>query len=191
MSNKLNDIVELAHDYHINLSTKTTWITGEIDEEQADRLSKNLSILDSNQNNKPITIILDSSGGEVNQGLRMYNLICNCTNVVRIIVEGKAESMASIILQAGDERIMFADSHLMLHIGTEAFAEDHPENVKRWKAKAEIDTKRTEDIYLSRIKEKKKKFTRNQLKEMLNFDTILSPKEAMELGLVDRIETNV
>jgi len=189
MSNKLSDIVSVVHEYKIDLSKKQTWIEGEIDEVQADRLSKNLSILDSNQSNKPITIILSSDGGDVNQGLRMYNLIRNCKNYVRIIVEGKAESMASIILQAADERVMLEDSHLMIHIGVEGFAVDHPDNVERWKKKAEEDNKRTEDIYLKRIKQKKKRFTRNELKELLRFDTILSPKQAIELGLADRIET--
>ena len=190
MSNKLNDIISNIHEYKIDVSNKKTWIEGDIDEEQADRLSKNLTILDANQNSKPITIVLNSSGGEVNQGLRIYNLIRNCKNYVRVVVEGKAESMASIILQAADERVLLEDAHLMIHIGIEGFAEDHPENVKRWKAKAEADCKRTEDIYLDKIKQKKKRFTRNQLKEMLNFDTILSPKDAIELGLADRIDKN-
>jgi ATP-dependent protease ClpP protease subunit len=44
-----------------------------------------------------------------------------------------------------------------------------------------------EGIYLKRIKEKHPKFTRRKLKEMMNFDCILSAKEAVELGLADKI----
>lgn len=190
MSSKLHDIVHDVHEYGIDVSNKKTWIEGDIDEKQADKLSKNLAILDANQSSKPITIILNSSGGDVTEGLRMYNIIRNCNNYVRIIVEGKAESMATIVLQAADERVLLEDAHLMVHIGVEGFAVDHPENVKRWKDKAEADCKRTEDIYLKKIKQKKKRYTRNDLKQLLNFDTILSAKEAIELGLADRIESN-
>ena len=190
MSSNLNDIIDIIHDHGIDPSNKKTWIEGDIDEAQADRLSRNLTILDANQNSKPITIVLNSEGGDVTQGLRMYNLIRNCKNYVRIIVEGCAESMASIILQAGDERVFLEDAHIMVHIGVESFAEDHPENVKRRKAKADADGKRMEDIYLARIKQKKKRFSRNDLKELIKFDTILSAQQAIDLGLADRIEKN-
>jgi ATP-dependent protease ClpP protease subunit len=188
MSNKLKDRVEMVHNYGVDLSTKTTWIEGEIDVDQAEMLSKNLSILDSNLNGKAITIILNSEGGCVTQGLRMYNLIKRCKNYVRILVEGHAESIATIILQAADERVMLHDAHLMVHIGAESHVEDHPENIKRWQKKNDEDGKRMEDIYLGKIKEKKKRFTRNQLKELLKFDTILKAKEAIDYGLIDRIE---
>ena len=187
MSNKLNDIVDNVHDYGINVSTKTTWVDGEIDAAQSARLSRNLSILDTNQNNKPITIILSSEGGCVKEGFRMYDRIKKCTNYVRIVVEGSAESMACVILQAADERVMDENSYLMVHTGVEAFAEDHPENVARWKKKSDADGKRFEDILLSKIKEKKNRFSKNKLKELLKFDTILTPQESINLGLVDRI----
>ena len=44
-----------------------------------------------------------------------------------------------------------------------------------------------EDMYLKRIKEKKPRFTRKQLQSMLTFDTILNPKQAIELGLADKV----
>lgn len=188
MSSKLNDQVQNLHDYGINLSTKTTWIEGEIDKDAANRLSKNLAMLDAIQNGKTITIRMSSEGGCVTQGLRMYNLIKRCKSYVRIIVEGCAESMATIILQAADERVILPDAHLMVHIGSESYPEDHPENIERWKEKSLQDEKRCQDIYLGKIKEKKKRFTRNQLKELLRFDTIMTAKEAIDYGLIDRIE---
>jgi ATP-dependent protease ClpP protease subunit len=44
-----------------------------------------------------------------------------------------------------------------------------------------------EDIYMERIKEKKKRFTRQKMKDMLIWDKYISPKEAIELGLVDKL----
>lgn len=187
MSSKLNDIVSNLHDHKIDLSSKKTWIEGEIDEEVASTFSKNISLLDANTNGKPITIVLDSCGGDVTEGLRIYNLILNCNNFVRVIVEGKAESMASIILQAADERVMLEDAHMVIHMGEDGFDSQHPVNARRWVKKADEDNKRIEDIYLKKIKEKKPKYTRNNLKELMLFDRILSPKEAVEMGLADKV----
>jgi ATP-dependent protease ClpP protease subunit len=50
-----------------------------------------------------------------------------------------------------------------------------------------VDEKWIEDVYLPKIKEKKKRYTRNQLKSMLTWDRSFDPKEALELGLIDEI----
>ena len=190
MSNKLNDIMDTLHEHKADLSSKRIWLEGEIDEEVSGRFSKNISIMDSNMNGKPITIILNSCGGDVTEGLRIYNLILNCNNFVRVIVEGKAESMASVILQAADERLMLEDSHVVLHMGQEEYDSQHPINVRKWVEKADKDNLRIDGIYLKRIKEKKPKFTKNNLKDLILFDKILSAKETVELGLADKVIQN-
>lgn len=44
-------------------------------------------------------------------------------------------------------------------------------------------------IYLDRIREKNKDFTIKKLDKMLDFDTILLPSEAVQLGLADEVES--
>lgn len=155
---------------------------GDVDIDMFENTAKNLLILDTSEG--PITIYLNSPGGCLTQSMALYDIIRNCRNYVRIIVVGQACSGASIILQAADERLMCENSYVMIHAGEER-TEGHPEIKKRWDAKCLKDNKWMEDLYLTKIKVKKPKFSRVKLVEMLNFDTILDATETINLGLAD------
>jgi len=182
---KIRDDIEHLHQYGIYIPTKTILITGEVNEEMYERVMSNLHILDSTTGE--ITIKLKSEGGDVVDGRAIYDAIKNCKNAVRCIVYGECSSAASFILQAADTRIMTNNSFLMLHVGEEGHTINHPRNIERWHEFYRYLETWSEDVYLARIKEKKKRFTRNQLKSMLQWDKIIKPKEALELGLIDSI----
>jgi ATP-dependent protease ClpP protease subunit len=182
---KNKDDIELLHEYGIYTPTKTLMITGEVCEVMYENVIANLHILDSTTG--AITIKLNSEGGDVVAGRAIYDAIRNCKNEVRCIVYGQASSAASFILQAADIRVISDNAYLMLHVGEEGHPENHPRNIEKWhKFNRDLEAW-MEDVYLKKIKEKKKRFTRNQLKSMLQWDKILKPKEALELGLVDAI----
>ena len=46
-------------------------------------------------------------------------------------------------------------------------------------------------IYLKKIKEKKQRFSKNRLTKLIEHDKILTPDEAVSLGLADKIEGEV
>lgn len=156
--------------------------------EMAEYVIKGLIILDlaAPNGDKPITIIMNNPGGDEYHGLAIYDAIKACKNSVTIIVFGHAMSMGAWILQAADKRIMAPNSRFMMHYGT-LWINSHSkiahsvvkENIK--------NNKIMEDIFLEKINTKNPKFTRKQLQEMLNFDTILDAKETVALGLADYI----
>lgn len=187
MSQKIKDCIETFHSTGLYIPTRTIVITGEINEVLYDKVIKNIHALDATSG--LINIKLNSPGGDLIQGRAIYSAIANCKNYTRITVYGEASSCASIILQAGSQRIMDENSYMMLHIGhgQSADPESHPRNKENWDKFDKYLEKWMEDVYLKKIRKKKKRYTRNQLKSMLNFDTILHPKEALELGLIDSI----
>ena len=135
---------------------------------------------------KPITIILNNPGGEDYHMLAIYDAIAKCKSHVTIIVYGQAFSAASLILQAADERILAPHPRVMIHLGSAGYY-DHPKIVKAWAIETEKVTKDMEIIYLDRIREKHPLFKLRQLQKLLDFDTILSAQEAVDLGLADKI----
>ena len=185
MSDDLKDYVELFHDHGVFIPTKTIRVTGEVDEEMYDNLLANLHSLDSKTGE--ITIKLMSEGGSVTVARAIYDLIRGCKNVVRIIVYGEAASAATIILQAADMRVMAPNSKIMIHVGSEGIGRDHPRNVDKAYAECRVDEKWMEDIYMEKIKLVKKRFTRQKMKDLLQWDMSMSPKEALEMGLIDKI----
>ena len=185
MSDKLKDHIELFGSNHIFIPTKTLKLTGDVDDDMYDIAVVGLHSLDSMTG--PITIKLKSQGGDVDVARAIYDLVRGCKNEVRIQCYGEVASSASIILQAGDIRCMSPNSKIMIHVGSEGIPMDHPRNVEKVFEQHRIDEKWIEDIYLSRIKEKKKRFTRNNLKDIMIWDKFLTPKEALDLGLIDQV----
>lgn len=185
MSTKDKEYIEQFYDHGIYLPTKTLKLTGPVDEDMLNSAMCGLHILDSTTSE--ITIKLSSEGGCVTTAKAIYDLIRGCKNRVRIIGYGEVASAGSIILQAGDLRVLSTNAELMIHVGSEGIPQDHPRNVDVVYNKHRSDEKWMEDIYLKKIKEVKKRYTRNQLKSMLTWDRYMSPKEALEFGLIDEI----
>lgn len=186
MSDKIKDYLSEFHSNGFYIPTRTIDITGDITEETYEKVVKSLHAFDSQPGT--INIILNSEGGEFRSGLGIYDTIRGCNSYVRIMVYGSCMSIASIILQSGDERLLSPNSLVMLHYGSNGGADNPIAIEERWTEQHKKDKNTMENIYLQKIKENKPRFTRKKLQEMLKIDTILSVKETIELGLADRIE---
>jgi len=110
---------------HIDIPGRTIFLNDGIDDDSLALLLKGFHMLGS----RPITLILDSGGGEVTSGLAMIDLIQRHGNVT-IEVWGRAESMAAVILQAAKVRRMAPSAYLMIHQGIEEPAADSKKNIK-------------------------------------------------------------
>lgn len=182
----IQDSIDPFHDKGICYDSKTIKIFGEIDKEMKDRTISNLHLLD--QKSGEVTILLSSEGGCVTSGLDIIDAIRAMKNVVRIIAYGEVSSMASVIFQAADpgKRYMMPNSYLMLHEGGASLSGKRKDR-KEWERLQEWHEKTCIDLYLKKIKEKKKRFTKSQLLDNLDRDWVLFPKEAIEYGLADEI----
>jgi ATP-dependent Clp endopeptidase proteolytic subunit ClpP len=64
-----------------------------------------------------IELHLDSPGGDVYDGIAIYNALRDHSARVTVVVDSMAASAASFIAQAGDTRIMNRNSEMMIHDG--------------------------------------------------------------------------
>ena len=198
MKKAFKDNIDHFFDYDMYFPTRTIYMgsadysitEGEsgTDGKMAERVIKALHILDlgAAEGDHPITIIMNNIGGNQGDGLAIYDAIKACNNFVRIIVYGQAFSMGSIILQAADERILAPSSSVMIHYGEMTF-EGHAktaykvvEDAKRWNAWME-------ELYLSKIRVKHPNFQAAKLRSLCNFDHYMDAREAVNLGLADKI----
>jgi len=88
-----------------------------------------LLYLDSEDNNKPIYLYINSAGGSVLAGLAIYDTMNHIKSPVVTINVGMAASMASFLLASGEKgkRIALPHSRVMLHQamgGAQGQAED-------------------------------------------------------------------
>lgn len=65
--------------------------------------------------NAPVTVHINSPGGDIFQGIAIYNLLNAYTGRVTVEIDGIAASAASVIAMAGDEIHMAANAIMMIH----------------------------------------------------------------------------
>jgi len=159
-----------------------------VDFSMAEQAIKSLLALDllEPSGKKPITVLLNTPGGDKDHGLAIYDAIRSCKNPVNVVVYGAAYSMGSLILQAASHRVVAPNARIMLHYGHLSIS-DNPQTVYRWADESKKMDRKFEDIYLERIYEKHPNFSREKIQELLKIDTILSAQEAVDLGLADTV----
>lgn len=141
-------------------------------------LSKQLSEL---QGVKQINVYINSYGGEVAEGLAIYNALKRHTAHVTTYCDGMACSIASVIFMAGDTRVMGEASLLMIH-NAWTFAEGNAKAMR--KAADDLDKITAASIaaYMEHVN-----LTEMQLKHKMDAETWVTPSEALEWGFATQI----
>ncbi len=92
-------------------------------------------------------------------------------------------SMASVILQAADLRILYPRATLMIHDGYETQQQATPQTFRNWAEFSEKSRNLMYEIFAERSNKKSIAFWKRKCAN----DTILSAEEAVDLGLADGI----
>ena len=130
---------------------------------------------------KPINLRINSLGGDVFNGMAIYNVIKKRESKTTVYIEGIAASIATIIALGADEVIMSENSLFMIHNawgGTMGNSKD---------MRKSADTLDKISNELTEIYVKKTGLAYNRVTEMMDEDTWLSAEEAYDLGFVDTI----
>src|SRR5215467_4605268 len=95
------------------------YLVGDIEKDSAKAAIERLREL-ANDNSKPITVYINSAGGNVTDGLALHDAIREIVQrgiEVTIVVQGMAYSMGSVVLQAASpgRRLSFSHSWIMIH----------------------------------------------------------------------------
>jgi ATP-dependent Clp protease, protease subunit len=157
----------------------------EVDDWSAQSLIKGLYTLDC-LNNKPITIIWLSYGGDWDSGMAIYDYIKNLKSPVALKAYGRIRSMGTILLQACSKRLLSVNCMFLIHYGS-AYCGGHQKDVIAFTDSMQKDNVTMENIYLEQIRKKHPKFTREKLQDMMKYDKYMTAQEAVDLGLADKV----
>lgn len=128
-----------------------------------------------------VKIRVNSYGGEVFEGIAIYNLLKSYPGKKTTEILGYAMSMASVIALAGDEVSMNEHGYYMIH-NPWMFTMGDGAELERDSALLKSMTDELASIY-----SKKTGLTVNRIKKMMDEETWLTPKEAKQLGFIDKI----
>lgn len=133
----------------------------------------------------PINLRINSLGGDVFDGMAMYNVIKRREAKTTVYIEGIAASIATIIALGADEVIMAENSLFMIHNawgGTSGEAKD----MRKTAETLDKITSELTDIYV-----KKTGLSYDALAEMMDEESWLNADEAFALGFIDTISDSI
>ena len=165
------------------LKDRVIFIDGRIDDATADLAVAQMLFLESEDNERDISLYINSPGGSVTAGLAIYDTIRYLKSDVRTICIGQACSMAAVLLAAGTKgkRYSLPSSRIMIHQpwgGAEGQATDIGIQAKEIEQKKKMLT----DYLAADCGQKREK-----LETDLERDFYLTAGEALEYGLIDKI----
>ena len=141
--------------------------------------------LEQSDEKAPIHLYINSPGGSVYSGLAIYDIMQHIKCPVYTYCVGMAASMGSLLLQAGEKghRYSMPNSRIMIHQplgGARGQASDIQIQAKEISDLKEQLT----NIYVKHIS---KDISYEEYEKAMDRDNYLSPQDAMDLGLIDKI----
>lgn len=110
-TNQINDVPQDKF-----LQTRSVMLTGEINKESAEKVIKQLLVLE-HESKEPIKIFINSPGGDVEAGLAIFDMVRFIENDVFMIGMGLIASAATLVLLAVDSehRLGLPNSTYLIH----------------------------------------------------------------------------
>lgn len=165
------------------LMDRIVFLGSAIDDNVANIIIAQLLFLDAEDPERDIYIYINSPGGAVYSGLAIYDTMRHLRAPVSTFCVGMAASMAAVLVAAGEEgkRAALPNSRIMIHqpsSGAHGTAAD-----------IEIAAKEILDIRqrLNGILALHTGQTEERIAEDVDRDRFMSPDEAVEYGIIDRI----
>ena len=178
---------ERAFDIYSRLLRERIIFLGtEINDVVSDSLVAQLLFLEAEDPNKDIQIYINSPGGSVTAGLAIYDTMQQISPDIVTICFGVAASMGAFLLSGGTKgkRLALPNSRIMIH---------QPLGGAQGQA-VEIEIQAKEILYLKKTLNSLLSEHTGQPIDKVNEDTerdyFLSPNEAVEYGLIDKVIKN-
>jgi ATP-dependent Clp protease, protease subunit len=163
------------------------YLIGDIEKDTARAAIEKLREL-ANNGSKPITLYINSAGGNVTDGLALHDVVEHLVSSgveITIVVQGMAYSMGSVVLQAASpgKRYAYPHSWIMIH---------EPAKWAGWQsttaAAQHLDRLKQMQNQIYRImSDRSGKSLRQIIRDTKRVDFYLDAWKAKEYGLIDRV----
>lgn len=129
----------------------------------------------------PISVWINSPGGDVFAAAQIYNMLMDYPNDVTVMIDGLAASAASVIAMAGTEVQMSPVAMMMIHNPATVAIGDSEEMKKAVKMLDEVKES------IMNAYEIKTGLPRDKISKMMDVESWFNANKAVELGFADKI----
>ena len=165
------------------LKERIIFITGGINDSVASLVCAQLLFLESESSEKDIFMYINSPGGSVTSGLAIYDTMQYTKPEISTVSIGLSASAGSLILMAGSKgkRISLPHSKIMIHQPSAGF-QGQATDIEIH-AKEILDTKkRLNALYVKHTGKDIK-----TIQDAMERDNFMTPEQALEFGLIDKV----
>lgn len=154
------------------------WAWPELGEQSGVTIVNQLKELDVDT----INVHINSYGGDVAEGLAIYNVLREHKAQIVTICDGFACSAASVVFMAGDRRVMQPASLLMIH-NAWTVAMGNAAQLRKTADDIETITQGSVEAY-----KKVATISEEEIKALMDAETWILPKDAVEYGFATEID---
>ena len=129
-----------------------------------------------------IDVFINSYGGEVAEGLAIYNALRRHKAKITTYCDGFACSIASVIFMAGDERVMNEASLLMIH-NAWTWASGNASELRKLAEDMDKITQASVEAYKAHSN-----LSEEEIKAKMDAETWILPSEALEWGFATKVD---
>ena len=166
------------------MANRKIFIEGEIDADTACDFVKKVMLLNSEDSQKPIDVLINSPGGEINSGMLMYDVIQASKAPIRLFCIGKSYSMGAVLFVCGNHgRYMLPHGELMIHEPLLGGRVGGNSSSIKSISDSLLETKKKMNKILAKHTGKSEK----AIEKASNHDHYFSPEESVAFGLCDEI----
>lgn len=179
------------------LDYKLAFLVGEVTQQSVSELSRDLILMSNDDIQKvaqlknfstyPISLYINSYGGEAYSALGLYDIIKTSTTPIDTYAIGSCMSSGFIIFLAGEKRYAFEHTTFLIHnISASAFDSGRLQDIEEsYHQMTKLDS-RFEKIIIENTK-----ITAEMMKDIKSrkYDWFISAEEALELGIIHEIVT--
>lgn len=164
------------------------FLNGEINEETANDFLSQMLYLEQ-ESNAPVTIYINSLGGNVNAGLVIYDCIQASELEINMVCAGTAASMAAIIFAGGqkERRFILPHSKVMIHEPLLAGGVGGSATSIKNISDSILETREIVNGILAKHTGK----TVKEINKATSFDNYMNAEEAIKFGLCDKVTTKM
>ena len=167
------------------LGSRTIHLFGAVTNEVANRVVSALLLLDAEDSEAPITLVQNSPGGSVNDGMAIYDTMRYVQAPVRVLCVGLTASIATITLLGADkkDRLSLPNTRFLIHqplipgniVGPASDLEITAQEILKTRAKINEMLAEETGQPLERVKVDTQR------------DYWMNAEEALEYGLISRV----
>ena len=171
---------ELFHAHE--LQKRRVHVIGRIDDRSVKSACGSLFYLNDVDDKLPIVMYLNSGGGSVTAGLALYDTMKHVSAPVYTVCVGHCESMAAILLAAGDRRFAMPNARIMIHQPSHVIERSTTSDVIIKAEKAENTRRR-----LAKLISDSTGQTEDTVNKAIERNTYMNAQEAKAFNVIDEV----